>query len=117
MYKIGQTDGVAKCCSNVGVPVACIKTYLMKMAKSAADLPCACKAKSDMQVLASGEFKASTSSCCAGGTSSKTGCGGGGCCCGGCCGKSCCLFQEQTTSYRLPAELYEQEELARDISR
>ena len=90
MYKIGQTDGVAKCCSNVGVPVACIKTYLMKMAKSAADLPCACKAKSDMQVLASGEFKASTSSCCAGGTSSKTGCGGGGCCCGGCCGKSCC---------------------------
>ena len=89
MYKIGQTDGVAKCCSNVGVPVACIKTYLMKMAKSAADLPCACKAKSDMQVLASGEFAASTSSCCAGGTSSKTG-SGGGCCCGGCCGKSCC---------------------------
>ena len=90
MYKIGQTDGVAKCCSNVGVPVACIKTYLMKMAKSAADLPCACKAKSDMQVLASGEFAASTSSCCAGGTSSKTGGGGGGCCCGGCCGKSAC---------------------------
>ena len=90
MYKIGQTDGVAKCCSNVGVPVACIKTYLMKMAKSAADLPCKCKAKSDMQVLASGEFAASTSSCCAGGTSSKTGCGGGGCCCGGCCGKSSC---------------------------
>lgn len=89
MYKIGQTDGVAKCCSNVGVPVACIKTYLMKMAKSAADLPCACKAKSDMQVLASGEFAASTSSCCAGGTSSKTG-SGGGCCCGGCCGKSSC---------------------------
>jgi len=90
MYKIGQTDGVAKCCSNVGVPVACVKTYLMKMAKSAADLPCACKAKSDMQVLASGEFAASTSSCCAGGTSSKTGSGGGGCCCGGCCGKSAC---------------------------
>ena len=90
MYKIGQTDGVAKCCSNVGVPVACIKTYLMKMAKSAADLPCACKAKSDMQVLASGEFAASTSSCCAGGTSSKTGSGCGGCCCGGCCGKSAC---------------------------
>ena len=78
MYTIGQTDGVAKNNVNAGVPIASIKTYLMEMAKSAADLPEEAKAKADLEILACGEFAAATSSDAAGGTSVNEGTEGEG---------------------------------------